>query len=109
MTIKQNQHGKEKYKKSRDTKSANLANVSLKGFVYHLSQDSHLNIGHDVLTVYCRSLSGDSVNFLRRTISATVVVSDWNIINLSHSWWLSIQSIVGNIRRGNCSLSSSLW
>ena len=68
MTIKQNQHVKEKYKKIGDTKSANLTDLSLKGFVYHLSHDSHLNIGRDVLTVYSRSSSGDSVDFLRRTV-----------------------------------------
>ena len=105
MTIEQNQHVKEKYKKIGDTKSANLTDLSLKGFVYHLSHDSHLNIGRDVLTVYCRSSSGDSVDFLRRTISTTVVVGDRYIINLAHSWSFSIQGIVGIIRRGNCSLS----
>lgn len=74
MTIKQNHHVKEKYKKSHNTKSANLTNLSLKGFVYHLSHDSHLNIGRGVLTMYCGSSSGDSVDFLRRNISTTAVV-----------------------------------
>ena len=40
----------------------------LKGLVYHLSQDSHFDIDHDVLTAHCRSSSGDSVNLLSQTI-----------------------------------------
>ena len=74
MTIKQNQHVKEKYKKIGDTKSANLTDLSLED-----------------------------------CISTTVVVGDRYIINLAHSWWFSIQGIVSIIRRGNCSLRSSLW
>ena len=109
MTIEQNQHVKEKYKKIGDTKSANLTDLSLKGLVHYLSHNCHLDIGCDVLTANCRSSSGDSIDFLWRTISTTTVVSDWYIINFAYSWWLSIQSIVGIIRWGNCSLSSSLW
>ena len=83
-----------------------ITNLSLMGFVYHLSHNCHLDIGCDI---YFRSSSGDGGDFLRRTISTTVVVSDWYIINLTHSWWVSIRSIVGVIRQGNCSLTNSLW
>ena len=65
------------------------------GFVYNLSHNYYLDIGCDV---YFRSPSGDGVDFLSRTISTTVVVSDWYIIHLTHSWWVSIRSIVGIIR-----------
>ena len=44
-------------------------------------------------------LSGDIVDLLSRTVCATVVVSDWCITNHAHGWWVSIQSIVGVVRR----------
>ena len=40
------------------------------------------------------SSSGDSVGLLNRTICATVVVINWCITELAHSWWVSIQSII---------------
>ena len=47
----------------------------IKGFVYHLYHNLHLVIDHGILTMYCRSLSGNSVDLLSRTISTTMVVS----------------------------------
>ena len=44
-----------------------------------------------VSATYCRSSSGDSVGLLNRTTCPTVVVSDWCITELAHSWWVSIQ------------------
>ena len=81
--------------------------MCIKGFVYCLSHDCHIDIDHDVSTMYCRSSSGGSVNLL--SICATMLVDDWCIMNLAHGWWVLIQSIVGIIRGGNCSLSSPLW
>jgi len=40
----------------------------MKGFVYCLFQDCCLDIDHNVSSAYCRSSSGDSVDFLSRTI-----------------------------------------
>ena len=34
-----------------------------KSFAYRFSHDSHLDIDREGLTVYCRSSSGDSVDF----------------------------------------------
>ena len=75
----------------------------MKGFVYRLSFDGHLDIDCDVSATFCRSSSGDSVDLLRWTICTTVVGSDWCFTNVAHGWWVSIQNIVGIIRRGNCS------
>ena len=61
------------------------------------------------LLPHCRSSSGDSVDLLSRTVCTTVVVSDWCITNLASGWWVSMQSNVGIIRGGNCSLSGPLW
>ena len=72
----------------------------IKGFVYRLSCDGHLDIDCDVSATFCRSSSGDLVNLPSWTICATVVVSDWCIMNIAHGWWVSIQNIVGIIRRG---------
>ena len=52
----------------------------MKGF--HLS----FIIFCDVPTVYCWSSSGDSVESLSRTISTTVIASDWFITNFTHGW-----------------------
>ena len=41
--------------------------MCIKGFVYPLSHDCPIYIDRDVSTVYCRSSSGDSVDFLSRT------------------------------------------
>ena len=81
----------------------------LKGLVYLLSHDCHIDIDRDISTAYCRSSSRVSVDLLSRTICTTMVVSDWCITNLAHCWWVSIQSIVGITRGGNCSLSGPLW
>ena len=70
----------------------------IKGFVYRLSYDCHIDIDRDVSAAYCRSSLGDRVDSLSRTIYTTVVVSDWCITDLSHGWWVPIQGIVGNIR-----------
>ena len=59
-------------------------------------------------TAHWRSSSGDSVALLSRTICTTVVVSDWCITNLSHGWWVSIQSIVGTVTGRNWSLRGPL-
>ena len=67
------------------------------------------DIDWDVLTAYCRSSSGDSVDLLRRTICTSVVVCDWCITNLSRGYLVPIHSIVGIIRGGNCSFSDLLW
>ena len=48
--------------------------MCLKGFVNRLSHDCPLGIDHDVLTTYCWSSSGDSVDSLSRTICITMVV-----------------------------------
>ena len=71
----------------------------LKGLVYRLSHDCHLDIDRDVSTAHCRSSSGDIVDLLSRTICTTLVVSDWGITN--HGWWFSIQSTDGIVRGGN--------
>ena len=42
--------------------------MCIKGFVNRLSHDCHIDIDHDVSTVYCRSSSGHSVDLLSRTI-----------------------------------------
>ena len=49
----------------------------LKGLVYRLSHDCHLDIDRDVSTAHCRSSSGDIVDLLSRTICTTLVLSDW--------------------------------
>ena len=70
-----------------------------KGFsFYRLSNDCHFDIDRDVSTAHCRSSSGDSVDLLSRTICTTVVVGDWCITNLAHSWWVSIQIIVLHVQ-----------
>ena len=81
----------------------------MKGFVYRLPHDRHLDIDREVSTTYCASSTGDSVDLLSTTIRTTMVFSDWCITNLAHGWWVSIQRIVGIIRGGNCSLSVPLW
>jgi len=55
--------------------------MCIKGLVYRLSYDCHLDIDRDA---HCRSSSGDSVELLSRTICTSVVVSDWCITNLAH-------------------------
>ena len=42
--------------------------MCMKGLIYRLSQDRYLDIDHNVSSTNCRSSSGDSVNFLSRTI-----------------------------------------
>ena len=84
-------------------------NWFLKGLVYLLSHDCHFDIDYGVLAALCRSSSGDSVGLLSQTICTSVVVTDWCITNLAHGWWVSIQRILGIIRRGNWSLSGPLW
>ena len=42
--------------------------MCVKGLIYCLSQDRYLDIDHNVSSTNCRSSSGDSVNFLSRTI-----------------------------------------
>ena len=66
----------------------------IKGFVYRLSFDSHLDIYCDVSAAFCRSSSRSSVDLLSCTIRTTVVVS-------VSGWCVSIQNIVGIIRRRN--------
>ena len=44
-----------------------------------------------------------------RTNCTTMAASDWCITKVAHDWWVSIQSMVGIIRGGNCSLSDLLW
>ena len=63
-----------------------------------LSRNCNFDIDRDVWTAHCRS--GNNVHSLSRT-SSTVVVSDWCITNLAHSWWVSIQSIVGIVKGRN--------
>ena len=65
---------------------------------YRLSHDCRVEIDRDVSTAHCSSSAGDSVDLLSRTICTTVVVNDWCITNLTHDWWVSIQSIVGIVR-----------
>ena len=48
----------------------------MKGFVYRLSYDCHLDIDRDVSNAYYKSSSGDRVNQL--------VVGDWCFRNLAH-------------------------
>ena len=76
-------------------------NWFIKGLVNRLSHDFHFDIDCNVLTAFCRSSSGNSVDLLSRTICITVVVSDWCILNLACGWWVLIQRIVGIIRGGN--------
>ena len=63
----------------------------LKGLVYRLSCVFHF-IDRGISTAHCRSPSSDSVDLLSRTMLTSVVVSDWCITNLGHSWWVSILS-----------------
>ena len=72
-------------------------NISIKGLVYCSSHDCYFDIDREVSTADCRSSSGDSVDLLSQTICTTLVVSDWCITNLAHGWWVSIQSIVGQV------------
>ena len=46
--------------------------MCIKGFVYCLSYDCQIDIDRDVLTTYCRSSSGGSVN--SQSICATLLV-----------------------------------
>ena len=81
----------------------------IKGFACRFYHNSHLDIEREGLTAYCRSSSGDSVDF--GTILCNVPVwlfSDWCVMILAHGCWVSIQSIVGIIRGGNCSLYGPL-
>ena len=55
---------------------------TMKGFVYRLPHDCHLDFDRDVSTAHCRSPSHDSVYLLSRTICTTVVVSDLCINSL---------------------------
>ena len=48
--------------------------MCLKDFVNRVSHDCPLGIDNDVLTTYCWSSSGDSVDSLSRTICITMVV-----------------------------------
>ena len=66
----------------------------IKGFVYRLSCDSHLDIYCDVSAAFWGSSSRGSVDLLSWTIRTTVVVS-------VSGWCVSIQNIVGIIRRWN--------
>ena len=63
----------------------------LKGLVYRLSYVCHFDIDRGISTAHCRSPSSDSVDLLSRTMFTTLVVSDWCITNLAHSWWVSIR------------------
>ena len=45
-------------------------------FIVCLTPDCHIDFNRDVLTAYCRSSSGDSVDLLSRTVYTTVIVSD---------------------------------
>ena len=80
-----------------------------KGFAYRFSHDSHLDIDREGLTAYCRSSSGDSVDFWEYLYNVPVwLLSDWYITILAHGFWVSIQSIVGIVRGENCSLYGPL-
>ena len=59
----------------------------LKGLVYRLSYVCHFDIDRGISTAHCRSPSSDSVDLLSRTMFTTLVVSDWCITNLAHSWF----------------------
>ena len=63
----------------------------LKGLVYRLSYVCQF-IDHGISTAHCNSPPSDTVDLLSRTMFTTVVVSDWCITNLAHSWWVSILS-----------------
>ena len=54
-----------------------------KGFAYRFSHDSHLDIDREGLTAYCRSSSGDSVDF--GTI-CTMYQCDCLVTGASRSW-----------------------
>ena len=60
----------------------------MKGFIYRLSCDSHLDVVCDVSAAFCRSSTGGSVDLLSWTICTTVVVSDWYVMNIAHGWSL---------------------
>ena len=49
--------------------------MCIKGFVYCLSYDCQIDIDRDVLTTYCRSSSGGSVNSL--SICATMLADEF--------------------------------
>ena len=48
-------------------------------------------------------------NLLNGTICTNMVGNDWCITNLTHGWWVFIQSIVSITRKWNWSLNNPLW
>ena len=57
--------------------------MCIKGFVYRWSHESRGDIDRGVSTACCRSSLGYNVELLSGTISTTVVISDWCIMNLA--------------------------
>lgn len=59
--------------------------------------------------MYCWASSDNGVDLLIKTFSNTMIAFVWCIMNLTHGWWVSIQSIVGTVSARSCSVSSLMW
>ena len=56
---------------------------------------------HNVSTTYCCSSSGNSDNLLSMTICATMVVSDWCVMNLAHGHYHLMKTSSTRLKRSD--------
>ena len=58
-----------------------------------------------VLTTYCSSSSGDSVDLLRMTLCTTMVVSDMRIMNIAHGQYCLMKTCSTPLKCSNYSVT----
>ena len=88
-------------------KSNEEMNYAFKGFVYCLSQDSHIVIDRHVLLRAAGHIRPQWW-FLEQHYLYHCCCWDWCIPNLAYGLWVLMRSIVVIIRGWNCSLSGPL-